>query len=89
MSDPFVRLLRSAARVFLASLIGATLLLLIFEKSFIYYPARTVDVTPRELTAKEDPFLAAALKSAKPRPHWPADYVRNHGHYVSGEPKKT
>ena len=48
-----------------------------------------VDVTPRELTAKEDPFLAAALKSAKPRPHWPADYVRNHGHYVSGEPKKT
>ena len=36
-----------------------------------------------------DPFLAAARKVAKPRPHWPKDYALNHGHYVSGEPKKT
>jgi len=33
-------------------------------------------------------FLAAVLKTAKPRPHWPKDYALNHGHYVSGEPKK-
>ena len=36
----------------------------------------------------EDPFLAAALKAAKPRPDWPSDYSLNHGHYVSGEPRK-
>ena len=35
-----------------------------------------------------DPLLAAVLKLAKPRPHWPKDYALNHGHYVSGEPKK-
>jgi hypothetical protein len=35
-----------------------------------------------------DPFLAAVQKTAKPRPHWPKDYVLNHGHYVAGEPKK-
>ncbi|MDZ4859328.1 MAG: hypothetical protein SGI88_10115 [Candidatus Hydrogenedentes bacterium] len=35
-----------------------------------------------------DPFVDAARKVAKPRPHWPDDYVVNHGHYVSGEPKK-
>lgn len=38
--------------------------------------------------AKDDPFLATIEKIAKPRPHWPADYALNHGHYVSGEPKK-
>jgi hypothetical protein len=48
-----------------------------------------VDVTPREVVAEEDPFLALVLKLAKPRPHWPSDYVLNHGHYVSGEPKKS
>jgi hypothetical protein len=37
---------------------------------------------------ESDPFLAAVNKVAKPRPHWPSDYVLNHGHYVSGEPKK-
>jgi hypothetical protein len=36
-----------------------------------------------------DPFVAAARKVAKPRPHWPEDYVLNHGHYISGEPKKV
>jgi hypothetical protein len=36
-----------------------------------------------------DPFVAVAEKVGKPRPHWPRDFVLNHGHYVSGEPKKT
>lgn len=40
------------------------------------------------LTAAEDPLVAAVEKLAKPRPHLPADYALNHGHYVSGEPKK-
>ncbi len=35
-----------------------------------------------------DPFLAAVTQTAKSRPHWPVDYALNHGHYVSGEPKK-
>jgi hypothetical protein len=37
---------------------------------------------------EDDPFLAAVRKTAKPRPHWPKDYALNHGHYVSGEPRK-
>lgn len=41
------------------------------------------------LTPEEDSFLAAILKLAKPRPHWPEDFALNHGHYVSGEPKKS
>jgi hypothetical protein len=40
------------------------------------------------LTPAEDPLVAAVEKLAKPRPHLPADYALNHGHYVSGEPKK-
>jgi hypothetical protein len=40
------------------------------------------------LTAAEDPLVAAVAKLAKPRPHLPADYALNHGHYVSGEPRK-
>lgn len=47
-----------------------------------------VTVELLEPTSEADPFLAAARKVAKPRPHWPQDYVLNHGHYVSGEPKK-
>lgn len=47
-----------------------------------------VEVVPRELTPEEDPFLAAVLKLAKPRPHLPKDYALNHGHYNRGEPKK-
>lgn len=47
-----------------------------------------VVVEPLELAPQDDPFLAAVIAVAKPRPHWPDDYVRNHGHYVSGEPKK-
>ena len=46
-----------------------------------------VEVTPRE--AGDDPFVQAAMKATKLRPHWPKDYALNHGHYVSGEPKKS
>ncbi len=48
-----------------------------------------VEVVPREVLPEDDPFLTAALKAAKQRPHWPQDYALNHGHYVSGEPKKS
>jgi hypothetical protein len=48
-----------------------------------------VEVVPREPAALEDPFLTAIANTARPRPHWPADYALNHGHYVSGEPRKS
>jgi hypothetical protein len=47
-----------------------------------------VRIEPLELLPEDDPFLAAVLRLTKPRPHWPKDYVLNHGHYVSGEPRK-
>lgn len=47
-----------------------------------------VRIEPLELTPEEDPLLAAILKLAKPRPHWPEDFVKNHGFYVNGEPKR-
>ena len=46
-----------------------------------------VRVEPLE-SAEEDPFLAAIRKIAKPRPHWPVDFVENHGYYVDGEPRR-
>ncbi|MGA2173475.1 MAG: hypothetical protein ABSH38_00690 [Verrucomicrobiota bacterium] len=48
-----------------------------------------VRIETGEPAPQDDPFLAAALKAAKPRPHWPKDYALNHGHYISGEPKKS
>ena len=49
-----------------------------------------VEVIPGpELLPKDDPFIAAVLKLAKPRPHWPQDYALNHAHYVKGHPKKS
>jgi hypothetical protein len=48
-----------------------------------------VEVTTGAVVGENDPFLALIEKVAKPRPHWPNDYVVNHGHYVSGEPKKS
>jgi hypothetical protein len=36
----------------------------------------------------DDSLRTTIQKLAKPRPHLPADYALNHGHYVSGEPKK-
>ncbi len=38
--------------------------------------------------AAEDPFVKAVLKMARPRGEWPADFARNHGHYLFGEPKR-
>ena len=47
-----------------------------------------VEVVLREAQPDDDPFLEAVSKAARPRPHWPKDYALNHGHYVSGEPRK-
>ena len=48
-----------------------------------------VTVETLDLAATDDPFLQAAAKVARQRPHWPPDYALNHAHYVSGEPKKS
>ena len=48
-----------------------------------------VNVEVPDLPPEKDPFIQAVLNLAKPRPHWPKDYALNHGHYVSGEPKKS
>jgi hypothetical protein len=47
-----------------------------------------VRVETLKLTSGDDPLVAAVEKLAKPRPHLPADYALNHGHYLRGEPKK-
>lgn len=47
-----------------------------------------VRVEPMELTPEDDPLLATLLRLAKPRPELPDDFVVNHGHYVSGEPRR-
>ena len=38
-----------------------------------------VRVESIELTAQDDPLVAAVEKLARPRPHLPADYALNHG----------
>ena len=48
-----------------------------------------VTVETLDLAVTDDPFLQAAAKVARQRPHWPSDYALNHAHYVSGEPKKS
>ena len=55
---------------------------------------KLADGTPVEVIADEwrpedDPFVAAVLKVAKPRPHWPKDYARNLDHYLYGVPKQS
>ncbi len=47
-----------------------------------------LDEAAQSAGSANDPFLKAVSETAKPRRHWPADYALNHGHYVSGEPKK-
>lgn len=42
-------LAKSVLRITLAAFIGATLFLVIFEKQLIYYPAKTLEVTPKAL----------------------------------------
>jgi hypothetical protein len=46
-------------------------------------------IAETELLPEDDPFIAAVLKLAKPRPHWPKDYALNHAHYVKGHPRKS
>ena len=48
-----------------------------------------VEVVPDEWRPEDDPFVAAVLKVAKPRPHWPKDYARNLDHYLYGVPKAS
>lgn len=48
-----------------------------------------VKVETLDLLPESDPLIAAVLKLAKPRPHWPKDFALNHAHYVKGHPKKS
>ncbi len=48
-----------------------------------------MEVLPRTRETDEDPFLQAGARASRSPPHWPKDYALNHGHYVSGEPKKS
>ena len=48
----------------------------------------TVEVIASVCRPEDDPFVAAAIKVAKPRPHWPKDYARNLDHYLYGVPKR-
>ncbi len=48
-----------------------------------------VEVVPDEWQPEEDPFVAAVLKVAKPRPHWPKDYVRNLDFHLYGVSKPS
>jgi len=48
-----------------------------------------VEVIPNEWRPEDDPFVAAAQRVAKPRPHWPRDYTRNLDHYLYGVPRKS
>jgi hypothetical protein len=47
-----------------------------------------VKVETLEPAAPTEPLVATVQKLAKPRPHLPADYALNHGHYIRGEPKE-
>lgn len=47
-----------------------------------------VEVIP-EQSPGEDPFIKAALRVKKPRPHWPKDYRRNLDHYLYGARKAS
>ena len=47
----------------------------------------SVEVIADEWRPEDDPFVAAVLKVAKPRPHWPKDYVRNLDHHLYGVSK--
>jgi hypothetical protein len=48
-----------------------------------------VEVIPEETRPEQDPFVAAALKVAKPRPHWPKDYVRKLDQHLYGVSKPS
>ncbi len=40
-----------------------------------------------ETPGGEDPFIAAIRKVAKPRPHWPRDYIRHLDQHLYGVSK--
>jgi hypothetical protein len=44
---------------------------------------------PSNRVRPNDPFVAAVLKVAKPRPHWPKDYVRNLDQHLYGVSKSS
>ena len=46
-------------------------------------------IAETELLPEDDPFIAAVLKVAKPRPHWPKNYVRNLDHHLYGVPRAS
>jgi hypothetical protein len=48
-----------------------------------------VEIIPEELRPEDGPFVAAVLKVAKPRPHWPKDYARHLDHYLCGVAKRS
>jgi len=48
-----------------------------------------VEVITNETGPDDDPFLAAVQKVAKPRPHWPKDYVRKLDQHLYGVPKSS
>jgi len=42
-----------------------------------------------EACPEENPFLTAVQKVARPRPHWPKDYVRNLDQHLYGVSKTS
>ena len=48
-----------------------------------------VEVVAVEIQPENDPFVSAALKVTKPRPHWPKNYARNVDYYLYGAPKQS
>ncbi len=48
-----------------------------------------VEVVASEPQPDEDPFVAAVLRVAKPRPHWPKDFVRNLDRHLYGVSKPS
>lgn len=48
-----------------------------------------VEVIAEKSRPEDDPFVAAALKVAKPRPHWPKDYARNLDRHLYGSSKDS
>jgi hypothetical protein len=47
-----------------------------------------VETLPERVEERGAEFLQTVKKLAKDRPHLPADYALNHGHYTRGEAKK-
>ena len=48
-----------------------------------------VEVIAMETQTEDDPFVAAVLKVARPRRHWPEDYARELDHHLYGAAKAS